>query len=91
MRHRPGIWNAIWSDMFIESTVMRYGHGPGGLIGITLRPNAVKRWALSMHICSQLVQGIVEMKYGVRSADVTAHKEELKSRIETDRVDRENI
>ena len=30
MRHKPGIWNAIWSDMFIENTFMRYGHGPGG-------------------------------------------------------------
>ncbi|MES9884531.1 MAG: hypothetical protein ABW185_27110 [Sedimenticola sp.] len=91
MRHRPGLWNAIWSDMFIESTVMRYGHGPGGLIGITLKPNAVKRWALSMHICSQLVQGISEMSDGVRSPDVTTHKEELKSRIDADRLDRDNI
>ena len=33
MRHKPGVWNAIWSDMFIESTHMRYGHGAGGIIG----------------------------------------------------------
>ena len=29
MRHNRGIWNAIWSDMFIESTFMRYGHQAG--------------------------------------------------------------
>jgi hypothetical protein len=36
MRHKAGLWNGIWSDMFIETTFMRYGHGPGGLICITL-------------------------------------------------------
>ncbi len=48
-------------------------------------------WALSMHICSQLVQGISEMSDGIRSPDVTTHKEELKSRINADRLDRDNI
>ena len=24
MRHNPGLWNAIWIDMFIETTFMRY-------------------------------------------------------------------
>lgn len=38
MRHHPGIWNGMWSDMFIETTLMRYGKSPGGLIGVTLKP-----------------------------------------------------
>ena len=41
MRHNPGIWNAIWSDMFIESTFMRYGHESGGLTWLTLKLSAV--------------------------------------------------
>ncbi|KAH3748959.1 hypothetical protein DPMN_183448 [Dreissena polymorpha] len=44
--------------MFIETTFMRYGHGPGGIIGITLKESALKRWALSLHICSHLIQDI---------------------------------
>ena len=40
MRHTPGLWNGIWSDMFIESTLMRYGHEAGGLVGLTLQPSA---------------------------------------------------
>ncbi len=56
MRHKPGLWNAIWSDMFIETTFMRYGHGPGGLVGITLNQSALKRWALSLHTCSRLIK-----------------------------------
>ena len=37
MRHRPRLWNGLWSDMFIETTFMRYGHGKAGIIGITLK------------------------------------------------------
>ena len=33
MRHQAGYWNDIWSDMFIETTFMKYGKNPGGLIG----------------------------------------------------------
>ena len=36
MHHTDGLWNGIWSDLFIESTYMRYGYGPSGIIGATL-------------------------------------------------------
>ena len=52
MRHMNGLWNGIWSDMFIESTFMRYGHGRAGMVGITLKPETLKTWALSRHFCS---------------------------------------
>ena len=39
MRHQKGLWNSIWSDMMIETTSMRYGHGPAGMKGITLNEN----------------------------------------------------
>jgi hypothetical protein len=56
MRHKSGLWNGMWSDMFIETTFMRYGPGPGGLVGITLNPSALKPWALSLHICNRLIK-----------------------------------
>ncbi len=34
-RHYRGVWNGIWSDMFIETSFMRYGKRPWG----THRPN----------------------------------------------------
>ena len=37
MHHNAGLFNGIWSDMAIETTFMRYGHGQSGIIGITLR------------------------------------------------------
>ena len=36
-RHLAGAWNGMWTDMMIETTFMRYGKGPRGLIGITLK------------------------------------------------------
>ena len=48
--HIKGISNGIWSDMFIETTFMRYGHGSVGIIGITLKPEALKVW-ISVAIC----------------------------------------
>ena len=51
MHHVPHLWNGIWSDMYIESTFMCYGHGPGGMIGVTLKPEMLKTWALSLHVC----------------------------------------
>ena len=62
MRHIDSLWNGIWSDMFIESTFMRHGHGRAGIIGITLKPEALKTWALSRHICSQLIQNLAELR-----------------------------
>ena len=50
MRHQRGIWNGLWSDLYIETTFMRYGHSPGGIVGITPQPSTLKRWALSLHI-----------------------------------------
>jgi hypothetical protein len=56
MHHIPGVWNGIWSDMYIETTFMRYGHSHGGIIGITLRPETMKKWAVDPHIRSKLVE-----------------------------------
>ena len=62
MRHQKGIFNGIWSDMHIETTFMRHGKGPRGLVGITLKPKAVKQWSLSLHACSQILQDLEEMR-----------------------------
>ncbi|KAG0712796.1 hypothetical protein GWK47_017680 [Chionoecetes opilio] len=91
MRHNPGIWNGIWSDMFIESTFMRYGHEAGGLVGLTLQPSAVSRWALSLHVCSQLRVDLPALKDGQTNGSTTTHKEETNSRMKSDATDREKL
>ena len=49
MRHTASATNSTLSDMFIETTFMRYGHSRGGLTEITPNDNATQRWAISLH------------------------------------------
>ncbi len=91
MRHVKGLWNGIWSDMFIESTFMRYGHGQSGIIGITLKPETLKTWALGLHICGSLETNLDDMVSGENVSIQSHHKEENKGRMASDRQDREGI
>ena len=91
MRHQRGIWNGLWSDLYIETTFMRYGHSPGGIVGITLQPSTLKRWALSLHICVQLKKDVISLSDHDVHHTITTHKEESATRIMTDSVDREKI
>ena len=91
MRHCPGAFNGIWSDMYIETTFMRYGHGKRGIIGITLKPEALKVWALSLHTCSQLEHDLEEFINDEADTEATKHKEEMKSRVTADKKDRASL
>ena len=91
MRHNPGVWNGIWSDMFIETTFMRYGEGPVGLVGVTLKPSTIKRWTLSLHTNSRVESDIDEMRHLQGTREATTHKEEMPSRMASDAKDRGSI
>jgi len=84
MHHNQGIRNGVWSHLFIELTFMHYGHNKGGIIGITLKPEALKVWPLSRHLCGELLSSLADMEEGETSytqAQLT-HKEEGKARRE---------
>lgn len=85
-----GIYNGIWSDMAIESTLMRYGHGPGGIIGVTLKPETVRTWAYSMHACNRIERSLDEMRQRETPSKLQ-HKEEMPARIKSDAADRMSI
>ena len=91
MRHQRGLWNGMWSDMFIETTFMRHGKGPCGVVGITLKPKAVKQWSLSLHACAQILQDLEEMRDRNCCKDQLKHKEELPGRIGSEDIDRIKI
>ena len=48
--------------MLIETTFVRYGKGPGGIVGVTLQPNVVKKWANSFHITTQILKDLEDMR-----------------------------
>ena len=87
MHHKHGIFNGIWSDMAIETTYMRYGHGHSGIIGLTMRQEALKTWAMSIHAVNTIISDL----NAIDDSEVTSqsyHKEESKGRIRTDDADR---
>ncbi|KAJ8351728.1 hypothetical protein SKAU_G00232040 [Synaphobranchus kaupii] len=92
-RNIRGIWNGLWSDLFIESTFMRYGHSAGGIIGITLKPEALKIWAVSRHICCKIESDMKEMEEEETNTTEVHfyHKEEAKARVIADVKDRAGL
>ena len=90
-RHQRGLWNGIWSDMLIETTFMKYGKGPGGLIGVTLQQRSVKKWAYSLHVTTQILKDLEDMRERKSVQDVTVHKEEKPGRLKSDANDREKL
>ena len=90
MHHNAGLYNGIWSDMAIETTFMRFGHGKSGIIGITLKPETVKTWAYSLHACNDLVRRLDSMRNTDDAVQTHLnHKEETESRKKIDAKDRQ--
>ena len=87
MRHQDGIWNGIWSDMMIETTYMRYGKGPGGIIGVTTQPRTVQIWTESLPACTEVLKELDEVREK-NSKVKSSHKEESDTRITNDLKDR---
>ena len=51
----------------------------------------MKRWALSLHTCSQLVKDLTDLKDGGHKIQITRHKEESAARKASDDIDRQKI
>ena len=90
MRIRDGVFNAIWSDMFIETTYMRFSKSPGGLIGKTLNEEAFQKWALSHHVLTKCKSDMFHSLKPSKTKSSTAylHKEEMTWRLKADAEDR---
>ena len=77
--------------MFIETTFIRYGKGPGGIVGVTLQPKVVQKWANSLHICTQILMDLDEIRERDTNKEKEFHKEEMPSIIKADQADRQVI
>ena len=67
---------------------MRYGKGPEGIVGVTLQPDVVKKWANSLHIT---LKDLDDMRAKARPKSQEFHKEKAKGRRRTDEDDRAGI
>eukprot|EP00745_Piridium_sociabile_P037812 TRINITY_DN68984_c0_g1_i6.p1 TRINITY_DN68984_c0_g1~~TRINITY_DN68984_c0_g1_i6.p1 ORF type:complete len:1121 (+),score=248.01 TRINITY_DN68984_c0_g1_i6:81-3443(+) len=91
LHHTAGLWNGQWSDMFIETTWMRKGHGPGGIIGNTEKPQTMATWVYSMDAVMTLTGDLKRMGDHDEKETQEKHKEEFPSRINQDGDDRRAI
>ena len=78
-----GLWNGIPSDQFIETTWMKLGKGPSGIIGDTQNPQTVATWSYSQHAVITLT-GDLQIMTEEDSTTKLVHK----GRIKTDVQDR---
>ena len=78
-------------SMHIETNFMRYGKGPRGLIGLTLKPKVVKKWAQGLKTCIEIMEDLEQMRKSIPEKHQLVHKEEGQSRIKTDSQDRCSI
>ena len=75
----------------IKTTVMRYGHGPIGMKGLTFNEKSVDCWPQSLHIFSIMEKCLLDLKDSAITIDVTYHKEKGSTRVKEDRQGREKI
>ena len=81
LRVSEGIFNAIHTNQYIETTYMLLGHGPGGAKEIAINEKQMTVWVLNFATCGELVQNIMAMSKEGESQAVTKHKEESMKRI----------
>ena len=67
--------------MYIETTFMRYDHGKRGIIGVTLEPETLKIWSLSLHTCNKIKQDLICLTGPTVNQKQDKHKEYMKGRI----------
>ena len=77
--------------MSIESTYMKIGKGPSGLIGVTTKGRAVKIWASSHHLCGELATELQDLRNKSSETKEVRHKEEYEGRMKSDAEDRLKI
>ena len=88
MHHTSGLFNGIWTDMAIETTLMRYRHGRRRIVGITLKQETLKTWAYSIHACNVIINELNKMRNRECSPSQTYQKEEMPGRIKYDAQDK---
>ena len=90
MHHTERLWNGIWSDLYTDSTYMRNGHGPSGIIGATLSKTTLATWALSQNTMGQMSNDVADLD-NHREHVVLRHMEEQPIQINDDSTDRQSI
>jgi hypothetical protein len=78
-------------DMWIKKKLYENGQDKKGIIGSTLKPETLKVWSLSLHICSRMERDLREMSIANWVDTDEQHKDEKRGRINADANDKASI
>ena len=90
LHHTDGLWNGIPSDHLIETTWMKRGKGPSGVIEATQNPQTVATWARRQHAVVTLMMDL-QMMTEEETLPKNKHKEETHGPIKSGDTDRESL
>ena len=80
-------FSQVWTDMALEQSVNLDSKKHGGIIGITLKPDALERWFLTSHERAAITTATKEM-CGLQDSDqIGTHKESSQNRMSRDEAD----
>ena len=91
MHHVAGIFNGEWSDMAIETTVMKDKASDDTIVGDTNSADTVDIYAYSVHDCIAIDRDLERIRNGEETKTQTTHKDETASAISADGKKREKI
>ena len=86
MRHQNGIWNTIWSNMIIQTSHIKIGKGPVGVIGFTTSSTAMFVLGKSMHSKTNYISELYAYR-GEKILHQITHTMESKEGIDPDEID----
>ena len=73
--------------MMIETSYMKFGKGPNGIIGKKTKPRTLQIWAKSQHSCSEVLQSLDAIRENQECTMIT-HMEEKEGRMKADLTDK---
>ena len=83
-----GYWNGILLDMCLETIFMHIEKGSGDIVRVILKQGVVKKWANSLHICTEILKELNKMPDQEICKYLDFHKEEAKGWIKWRRIPR---
>ena len=75
VRKTASSFNGIWSDMGVETTIIKDAKGQGGIVGITRKKPALVRWSVTRHIISQYASVMKDRTKPTNTEQENNHKE----------------
>ena len=83
VRQTPGGFKGIWSDMGVETSIIRDSKSDSGIIGLTRRGTTVLRWTCTRHILGQYARHM-EIRSGQKSSTSKPHEQSMPSMLTKD-------